>query len=63
MDYQVPVSGIEGSLAAIGAIIFSLCLAYVFAKIFTIGVEDEKFVESAESTNHGDAIISEEMST
>ena len=41
LDYQVPLTGIEGALAAGGAMIFSLCLAYVLVKIFTIGYEDE----------------------
>ena len=55
LDYQVPTFGIEGALAAIGAIgaigaiIFSLCLAYAFVKVFTIGFEDEKAVDDAES--------------
>ena len=41
LEYHVPLTGIEGSLAAIGAIIFSLCLAYLFVKAFTIDYEDE----------------------
>jgi len=61
LEYQVPVSGIEGSLAAIGAIIFSLCLTYVFVKVFTIGFEDEHIVDEAQSHSKGDAILSEEM--
>lgn len=42
LDYQVPVFGHEGWLAAIGAILFSLGLAYVFVKIFSIDFEDEE---------------------
>lgn len=42
LEYQVPLLGIEGALAAAGAIIFSLVLAYIFVKIFTIDFEDEK---------------------
>lgn len=45
LEYQVPVLGHEGSLAAIGAIIFSLVLAYVFVRIFTIDFEDEQAVQ------------------
>jgi len=51
LEYQVPVFGIEGALAATGAIIFSLCLAYVLAKVFTIGFEDENIVDDSESYN------------
>ena len=39
LDYQVPIFGIEGALAALGAIMFSLCLAYVFVKVFTISLK------------------------
>lgn len=56
LDYQVPLTGIEGSLAAAGAIIFSLVLAYILVKIFTIGFEDEKAVEEAASPE-SDAVI------
>jgi Ni/Fe-hydrogenase subunit HybB-like protein len=41
LEYQVPTWGIEGSLAAIIAIIFSLSLTYFLVKIFTIDFEDE----------------------
>jgi Ni/Fe-hydrogenase subunit HybB-like protein len=66
LEYHVPVFGIEGALAAIGAIIFSLCLTYVFVKIFTIDFEDEKVVDDAASTSlaqggKGDAIASTEI--
>ena len=61
LNYQVPLSGIEGALAALGAIIFSLCLAYIFVKIFTIGFEDEKAIEDKESLSEGGAIMSTEM--
>lgn len=44
LDYHVPLTGIEGGLAAIGAIIFSLCLAYLFVKVLTIDFEDENVV-------------------
>ena len=46
LEYQVPVFGIEGALAAI---IFSLCLTYVLVKIFTIGSEDETIAGDSES--------------
>jgi len=49
LEYQVPLTGIEGSLAAAGAIIFSLCLAYVFVKVLTIDYEDEKAMSETES--------------
>ncbi len=49
LEYQVPIFGIEGALAATGAIIFSLCLAYILAKVFTIGFEDENIVDDSES--------------
>ncbi len=49
LEYQVPIFGIEGALAATGAIIFSLCLTYVLAKVFTIGFEDENIVDDSES--------------
>ncbi|MDH5327418.1 MAG: polysulfide reductase NrfD [Gammaproteobacteria bacterium] len=45
LDYEVPLGGIEGSVAAIGAIIFSLCLTFVFVKVFTIDFEDESVVQ------------------
>ena len=47
LEYQVPVFGHEGSLAAIGAILFSLCLAYFFVKVFTIDYEDEDALDEA----------------
>ena len=64
LEYQVPVFGIEGALAAIGAILFSLFLAYVFVKIFTIDFEDEEVIEDeAESLSKGEAITIEEVQT
>jgi len=51
LEYQVPIFGIEGALAASGAIIFSLCLAYVLVKIFTIGFEDENIVDDSKTYN------------
>ena len=61
LEYQVPMTGIEGALAALGAIVFSLCLTYVFVKIFTIGFEDEKAIDDAESLGNAGAITSAEM--
>jgi formate-dependent nitrite reductase membrane component NrfD len=58
LHYQVPLTGIEGALAAAAAIIFSLCLAYVFVKIFTIDFEDEKAVDEAVSHGNVDAVTS-----
>lgn len=49
LEYHVPTLGIEGSIAAATAIIFSLCLAYVLVKVFTIDFEDEKAVDETES--------------
>lgn len=49
LEYQVPVFGIEGALAAIGAVIFSLCLTYIFVKVFTMDYEEEKAVQDTES--------------
>jgi predicted membrane protein len=49
LEYQVPVFGLEGAVAAIGAIAFSLCLTYVLVKIFTIGFEDKDIVDDSES--------------
>ena len=63
LEYQVPTFGIEGTLAALTAIIFSLCLAYVLSKIFTIGFEDEKLIVEAESCCEGDAAPVEEIKT
>ena len=61
LEYQVPVFGIEGALAAIGAILFSLFLAYVFVKI---DFEDEEVIEDeAESLSKGEAITIEEVQT
>jgi Ni/Fe-hydrogenase subunit HybB-like protein len=60
LEYQVPLTGIEGSLAAIGAVIFSLCLTYVFVKIFTIDYEDEKAEDAAELPGKGGVIVGEE---
>ena len=44
LSYEVPTMGHEGSVAAIIAILFSLCLAFVLAKVFTIDYEDEEVV-------------------
>jgi len=63
LEYQVPVFGIEGALAAFGAIIFSLCLAYVLVKVFTIGFEDEKVMDNAGSYSNKDAEMVEEGQT
>jgi len=60
LEYHVPVFGIEGSLAALAAIVFSLCLTYVFVKIFTIDFEDEKAMESDHTA---ETATSAEMST
>ena len=49
LEYQVPTFDMKGSLAALTAIIFSLCLAYVLSKNFTIGFEDENIVDDLES--------------
>lgn len=48
LEYEVPFGGIEGVLAAVGAIVFSLVLAYVMARIFTIDYSDEN--QQAESS-------------
>ncbi len=63
LEYQVPVFGIKGALAALTAIIFSLCLTYVFVRIFTIDFEDEKVEDYAESHSIEDTISSAEMQT
>ena len=63
LEYEVPIFGLEGALAAFTALIFSLCLTYVFVKVFTIGFEDEKEIDDAESQSKEDAITSEEMQT
>ena len=47
LEYHVPTFGIEGALAAITAIIFSVRLVYVSSKIITIGFEDENIVDNA----------------
>jgi len=52
LEYQVPVFGIEGALAALGAIMFSLGLTYVFVKIFTIDFEDEYVATEYVGTDH-----------
>jgi Ni/Fe-hydrogenase subunit HybB-like protein len=51
LEYEVPVFGVEGALAALTAIVFSLCLTYIFVKVFTIDFEDEKVVEGTGSYN------------
>lgn len=61
LEYQVPVFGLEGAVAAIGAIIFSLCLTYVLVKIFTIGFEDKNVVDETEPHSKADSITSETM--
>ena len=63
LEYHVPLTGIEGSLAAIGAIIFSLCLAYLFVKAFTIDYEDENegAQTDAASISKQDAMLRTEM--
>lgn len=58
LEYQVPLTGIEGGLAALGAIIFSLCLAYILVKIFTIGFEDEEVVADAEAPSQAGLSLS-----
>ena len=58
LEYQVPLSGIEGGLAALAAIIFSLVLAYVIVKIFTIGFEDESAIEDASPQSEVVAVTS-----
>ena len=63
LEYQVPVFGIEGALAAFGAIIFSLCLAYILVKIFTIGFEDENVVGEAGLRIKEDTIANAELQT
>jgi len=63
LEYQVPTFGIEGALAALGAIMFSLCLAYVFVKVFTIGFEDEAVIDDAEMHSSGEVITNEGMQT
>ena len=61
LEYHVPVFGIEGALAATGAIIFSLCLAYVLVKIFTIGFEDENIVDDSQPYSEGETVTREEV--
>ena len=63
LEYEVPIFGLEGALAAFTALIFSLCLTYVFVKVFTIGFEDEKEIDNTKSQSNEDAITSEEMQT
>ena len=48
LEYQVPVFGLEGAIAAVTAIVFSLCLAYILVKVFTIDFDDEEAVEQTE---------------
>jgi len=45
LEYRVPLLGIEGSLAAILAICFSLTLTYIFVRVFTIDFDDERYLE------------------
>jgi Ni/Fe-hydrogenase subunit HybB-like protein len=63
LDYQVPVFGIEGALAAVSAIIFSLCLTYVFVKVFTIDFEDEQAIAEAEPSSQGEVMEGGEIQT
>ena len=51
LEYHVPTLGIEGSIAAGTAILFSLTLAYVLVKIFTIDFEDEITTDEVEPVN------------
>ncbi|WP_455376382.1 hypothetical protein [Kaarinaea lacus] len=48
--------GIEGSIAAGTAILFSLTLAYVLVKIFTIDFEDEITTAEVEPLDSKDAV-------
>ena len=61
LDYQVPVLGIEGSLAALGAIIFSLVLSYIFVRIFTIDFEDETATDEVALPDKAEAITGAEV--
>ena len=63
LEFQVLTFGIEGAVAALGAIIFSLCLAYVFVKVFIIGFEDEVAIDDAERHSSGEVITNEGMQT
>ena len=58
LQYQVPLFGIEGSLAALGAIVFSLCLTYVFVRIFSIDFDEEKVISTEKSPGNIDALSS-----
>ena len=46
LEYHVPVWGMEGSVAAVAAILFSLLLTYIFVRIFTIDFEDEEQLQN-----------------
>jgi len=58
LEYHVPLTGIEGSFAAVGAIIFSIVLAYVIAKIFSIDYEDETFGAETQTQDHNQTVTS-----
>jgi len=57
LEYHVPTLGIEGSIAAGTAILFSLTLAYVLVKIFTIDFEDEEEMASEPETVDSDNAV------
>ncbi|MDH4273723.1 MAG: polysulfide reductase NrfD [Gammaproteobacteria bacterium] len=50
LQYQVPLFGVEGALAAVAAVIFALGLTYIFVKILSMGFEDENIGVSARHT-------------
>ena len=57
LDYHVPLFGHEGSIAAATAILFSLLLAFILVKIFTIDYEDEEHIEEREEHNKESSVI------
>jgi len=55
LEYHVPLWGMEGSIAAVSAILFSLLLTYIFVRVFTIDFEDEDAVEEGHASDDGTA--------
>lgn len=45
LEYHVPLTGIEGSIAAVTAILFSLTLIFIFVRVFSIDFDEEQEVE------------------
>jgi len=59
LEYHVPMWGMEGGVAAVSAILFSLVLTYIFVRVFTIGFEDENSEPETVSTLGRDAVLNQ----